>query len=53
MAGYAPDDDAFSIEPGHERTVLLRPLDPPPGDPSGTLTALNMSGRVAIRADGP
>jgi beta-mannosidase len=49
VAGYEPDDDAFSIEPGRERVVLLRAVEPPPGDPSGAVTALNMAGRVPIR----
>ncbi|MEA2404420.1 MAG: beta-mannosidase, partial [Thermoleophilaceae bacterium] len=53
MTGCESDDDAFSIEPGRERTILLRPAGPPPRDPSGTVTALNMTGRVRIETQDP
>jgi beta-mannosidase len=45
----APSDDAFSIEPGGARTVTLRPSETAKRAAGGWLTALNLSGRVAIR----
>jgi beta-mannosidase len=54
--GYAVSDDDYSIEPGGERVVTLRPVDGPTDAPEprassatlGSLSALNMSGRVRI-----
>jgi hypothetical protein len=46
--GYAADDDAFSIEPGAMRSILLRPLEPGAVF-SGELTALNLTGRVTLK----
>jgi beta-mannosidase len=43
--GHAVSDDAFGIEPGHERTVELTPLrsdEPPPS--MATVTAINLEG---------
>jgi beta-mannosidase len=50
-AGYAPDDDAFGVEPGGCRTVRLRGTDPtrPSVPPAVVLTALNLDGRVEVR----
>ena len=62
--GFVPDDDGFSIEPGGERTLTLRPdgLDPAGAVEPGTVAtlgaavelatvgALNMSGRLPIAA---
>jgi len=49
LPGFQPDDDWLTLEPGVERVVSLRPLaaGTPPG---GTLSALNMSGRVRVQA---
>ncbi len=44
-AGYEPDDDAFPVEPGGTRTVLLRGDAPWAG---GTVRALNLRGAVAL-----
>ncbi|HEX3735785.1 MAG TPA: hypothetical protein VHU86_11625 [Solirubrobacterales bacterium] len=43
-AGVIPEDDAFSLEPGARRRVVLRPRT---GEPAGeiSLTALNLQGR--------
>jgi hypothetical protein len=49
VAGYSPDDDAFSVEPGATRTVRLRPQGPGSSFSGGWLTALNLVGRVVIR----
>jgi beta-mannosidase len=51
--GFAPDDDAFSIEPGGSRQIDLRPRAPHERDASdtrlgGELSALNLSGRLPI-----
>ena len=45
--GYAADDDAFSIEPGAMRSLLLRPLEPGLAF-SAELTALNLTGRISL-----
>jgi beta-mannosidase len=53
VRGYVPDDDAFSLEPGRTREVGLRPTGEPADGPTGAtghLTALNLSGRVAVEA---
>jgi hypothetical protein len=54
--GFAPDDDAFSVEPGGSRQIDLRPRTPQGSDAPGTpdsrfggeLSALNLSGRLPI-----
>jgi beta-mannosidase len=48
VPGHVPDDDAFSIEPGGERSLLLRRCDSGTEPAAGTLTALNLDGRVRI-----
>ena len=48
VAGFAPSDDAFSVEPGGSRTIELRPLMAGRAFAGGALTALNLDGRVAI-----
>jgi beta-mannosidase len=58
VPGFAGADDAFDLEPGHERTVALRPASALGGTASagvpldapsaGHLSALNLTGRVAI-----
>ena len=50
VPGFAPSDDAFSVEPGGTRTIDLRPLQPGRGFAGGGLTALNLTGRVVIAA---
>jgi beta-mannosidase len=47
VPGYAPDDDAFSVEPGHSREVVLRQVGEAGAHP-GHLTALNLTGRMII-----
>jgi beta-mannosidase len=49
VPGFAPSDDAFSIEPGGARTVTLRPALAREPVNGGWITALNLLGRVAIR----
>jgi beta-mannosidase len=46
VPGFAPSDDAFSLEPGRERVLHLRPRDPDSVLSAGELTALNLQGRV-------
>jgi beta-mannosidase len=46
--GHEPSDDGFSIEPGGEHTVMLRPLDAESSLQDARLAAVNMSGRVKI-----
>ena len=49
IAGFAPTDDAFSIEPGGTRMIRLQPLGAGQPFAGGWLTALNLTGRVVIR----
>jgi beta-mannosidase len=54
VPGHRAGDDAFSVEPGHERVLAFRP-DSGAGDaepPStATLTALNLAGRLRVEAE--
>lgn len=51
VPGWVPEDDAFTLVPGHERTVRMRPVD---GDRSafrgGRVTALNLIGEASVSA---
>jgi beta-mannosidase len=47
VPGYVPEDDAFSVEPGHARRLRLRRLGESAGG-TGALTALNLLGKAAI-----
>jgi beta-mannosidase len=50
VPGFVPADDALCVEPGTARRIALRP-DGGTGVPrGGTLTAINLAGRVAIGA---
>ncbi|HEY7970578.1 MAG TPA: hypothetical protein VID95_11335 [Candidatus Limnocylindrales bacterium] len=49
VPGFAPSDDAFSVEPGGSRRIELVPDDPGGAFPGGSLTAINLRGRVPIR----
>jgi beta-mannosidase len=51
--GFVPDDDAFSLEPGHERIVRLRPTAPGAQFSGGELTAVNLQGRVRFDCQEP
>ena len=44
--GFAPADDAFSLEPGRARTVALRRLDPDATPQSATVSAVNLEDQV-------
>jgi beta-mannosidase len=48
LPGFVAADDAFSIEPGGERRVALRRAGEGAAGRDGTLTALNLAGRVPI-----
>ena len=48
--GFVPDDDAFSIEPGRERVLRLRPASDAVPFAGGSLTALNLDDPVKIGA---
>jgi beta-mannosidase len=48
--GFAPTDDAFSVEPSGVRAVTLAPIQPGALFDGGQLTALNLLGGVVIRA---
>jgi len=49
VGGFEPDDDFFSIAPGEERTVRLRPSSPGQTWAGGTVRATNALGTVPIR----
>jgi beta-mannosidase len=53
VPGFIPDDDAFSIEPGHTRALTLRPQAPESPLTHGALTALNLDGRIRFGVAGP
>jgi beta-mannosidase len=44
--GFAPADDAFSLEPGRVRTVALTRLDPDAKPPSAVVSAVNLADPV-------
>jgi beta-mannosidase len=46
--GYEPDDNAFSVEPGGQRIVRLRPAGGGVPFAGGSLSALNLSSPVTI-----
>ncbi|GAC1318310.1 MAG: glycoside hydrolase family 2 protein [Thermoleophilaceae bacterium] len=48
VPGFEPSDDAFSVEPGRERLVQLRERASDASFAGGSLTALNLRGRVRI-----
>jgi beta-mannosidase len=50
IPGFLAADDAFSVEPGRERVVPLRPREVGATYDGGVLTALNLEGRVLIGA---
>jgi beta-mannosidase len=60
VPGYEALDDAFCVEPGHSRTVPLRRSPAAAGAPTaqsparlgGSLSALNLSGRAPLEAEG-
>ena len=48
IPGFTPSDDAFSVEPGGERVVPLRPLKADATFAGGALTAVNLRGTVPV-----
>ena len=48
VPGFAPDDDAFCVEPGGERVVRLLPESNESQLSAGSVTALNLDGPVKI-----
>jgi beta-mannosidase len=44
--GFAAEDNAFGIEPGHERVIALHPLEPGAELAAVSVSALNLTGRV-------
>jgi hypothetical protein len=48
VPGFRPGDDAFSVEPGREHVVRLRPVVAGDEFGGGGLSALNLAGTVAI-----
>jgi len=52
VPGFRPDDDAFSVEPGGSRTVVMRPIAAGNQFEGGRLSALNLAGRVEVKPSG-
>ena len=50
VPGFAAVEDAFSVEPGGERTVLLHPHTAGTEFTGGKLSALNLAGRMPIES---
>ncbi|HET7051055.1 MAG TPA: hypothetical protein VFI54_22500 [Solirubrobacteraceae bacterium] len=50
VPGFCPQDDAFSVEPGRPRVVALRRIAAGGEAAQGSITALNLDGRVPIEA---
>lgn len=46
--GYAPSDDGFSIEPGAERVLTLRPVTAEPSLRDVRIGAVNMNGTIRV-----
>ena len=46
--GLLPEDDAFSLEPGGERTIALRSAEAESTTRQIAITALNLQGRVTV-----
>jgi beta-mannosidase len=50
VPGFRLEDDAFCVEPGRPRVLALRRIADGAEATQGSITALNLDGRVAIRA---
>lgn len=50
VPGFIPDDDAFTLEPGRPRTIVVRAHEAHSDFGGGAVTALNLHGRVPIQA---
>jgi beta-mannosidase len=48
LPGFSASDDAFSLEPGCERDVALRPRTPDAAFAGGAVTSVNLLGRVRV-----
>jgi beta-mannosidase len=48
IPGFCPEDDAFCVEPGRPRTISIRRTAAGGEAPQGSITALNLDGRVPI-----
>ena len=52
VPGFIASDNAFCVEPGGERNIMLRPREDGLAFAGGALTAVNLQGRVPIAAEG-
>ena len=50
VPGFWPDDDAFCVEPGRPRVLALRRIASGGEPAQGSITALNLDGRVPVEA---
>lgn len=51
VPGFTPADNSFSVEPGHSRVITLRPVGPDVAFSGGSITALNLDGRLTVGWD--
>jgi len=50
VPGWRPSDDALHVVPGERRELALTRVSEDAGPPQGSVTALNLAGRLAVRA---
>jgi beta-mannosidase len=53
VPGFVAEDDAFAVEPGRERAVLLRCREPGADLAGAAISALNLDGRLRIATGDP
>jgi len=49
LPGWRPSDDALHVAPGERRELELTRVSEDAGAPQGSVTALNLAGRLAVR----
>jgi len=53
IPGWRPSDDALHVAPGGRRELVLTPVGESDGQPRGSVTALNLAGRLAVEPRDP
>ncbi len=53
LPGWRPSDDALHVAPGGRRELGLQRIDADAGPPQGTVTALNLAGRLTVHRAWP
>lgn len=52
IPGFLAKDNSFSVEPGGTRVITLRRVEPGTSFSGGSVTALNLDGRLAVVGEG-